>query len=380
MKHSQLDAMMAESGLAPEKANELADLFSPLAAFSDEAPAPSTELNLLFGGGSPGASWREERPARLRRRSHRSRGTFAGVVVLALSGVGATGLSAAANALPSAWQHQVAGFSHHYLPFDFPEPPARQARRSSRAPDARHLVPRGADARRDAPNEATRSGTRTPYVVKSDPSGRDTGPRSASGTPDDQADWASGHSSSPLGPVTEDESSTAPGSHASAGDGAGEQREHGNHEGSGSGHSARPKKDTDEDESGSKDGDKQENADRPVKGGGIGAPKDLGKGKPGGGSGHGESGKDRSGDDTGEGREDSPTGGQENAGQGAPSQSDAGDRGKAGDDAGPSERTAPGPVGDSLSRLAPAADALLPGDAPSPDRRMNCRGTGTSRR
>ena len=49
----------------------------------------------------------------------------AGALVLALSGVGATGLSAAANTLPRPLQHQVSQFSHHYLPFDLPEPPGR---------------------------------------------------------------------------------------------------------------------------------------------------------------------------------------------------------------------------------------------------------------
>ena len=53
---------------------------------------------------------------------------MAGALVLALSGVGATGLSAAANTLPRPLQHQVSQFSRDYLPFDLPEPPARHHR------------------------------------------------------------------------------------------------------------------------------------------------------------------------------------------------------------------------------------------------------------
>ncbi|MET0839070.1 MAG: hypothetical protein ABWY19_09840, partial [Marmoricola sp.] len=55
--------------------------------------------------------------------SVRRKRAIAGALVLAVSGVGATGLSAAANTLPRPIQHRVHEFSKHYLPFDLPEPP-----------------------------------------------------------------------------------------------------------------------------------------------------------------------------------------------------------------------------------------------------------------
>ena len=72
---------------------------------------------------------------------------LAGVLVLALSGVGATGLSAAANTLPRPLQHQVSEFSRHYLPFDLPEPPIG---RPVRRPCPSHALPHQAPAQRDA--------------------------------------------------------------------------------------------------------------------------------------------------------------------------------------------------------------------------------------
>ena len=67
----------------------------------DDVPAPNAELAALLG------------PSRWSDRTGSSsllgprRSAVAGALVLALSGVGATGLSAAANTLPAPLQHQV---------------------------------------------------------------------------------------------------------------------------------------------------------------------------------------------------------------------------------------------------------------------------------
>ncbi len=121
MKHSQLDAMLAESGLDPDDVDQLSSVLGPLVELSGEVPAPSSELLALFGEDATGSvRSKQHRVVSIRRARNHS--LVAGAVVLALSGVGATGLSAAANTLPSPWQHQVSDFSHRYLPFDFPEP------------------------------------------------------------------------------------------------------------------------------------------------------------------------------------------------------------------------------------------------------------------
>lgn len=120
MKHSQLDAMLAESGFDPDDVEHLAAVLNPLAELSADAPAPSAELLALFGGDAHADAERTAQVVPIVR--GRNRGVLAGAIVLALSGVGATGLSAAANTLPSPLQHQVSDFSHRYLPFDFPEP------------------------------------------------------------------------------------------------------------------------------------------------------------------------------------------------------------------------------------------------------------------
>jgi hypothetical protein len=116
MSHVQLAEMFAESGLAREEMTDVVDLLLPLDDLVGEVPTPSAELEALFGEAPVG----DERPTALRA-SRRSAVT--GALVLALTGVGATGLSAAANTLPRAIQHQVSQFSQHYLPFDLPEPP-----------------------------------------------------------------------------------------------------------------------------------------------------------------------------------------------------------------------------------------------------------------
>lgn len=113
-----LQEMLAESGLAREEMTDVVEMLAPLDDLVQEVPAPSAELAALLG---------PDRGVHPRPRAlfGGRRGAVAGVVVLALSGVGATGLSAAANTLPRPLQHRVSQFSHHYLPFDLPEPPAR---------------------------------------------------------------------------------------------------------------------------------------------------------------------------------------------------------------------------------------------------------------
>ncbi len=118
MSRARLEEMLAQSEESERDAAELRAALTPLADLATVLPPPVEELRALF------EAPQESRPDAQRTRSG-PRGTVAGAVVLALAGVGATGLSAAANTLPRPWQHQMAHFSHRYLPFDLPEPAAR---------------------------------------------------------------------------------------------------------------------------------------------------------------------------------------------------------------------------------------------------------------
>ena len=115
MSHVRIEEMLSESGLDPVELGDFVVALAPLAEV-DEVPAPSAELAELFGASQPEHSV----PSLMGRRR-----AVAGVLVLALSGVTATGLSAAANTLPRPLQHGVSQFSQHYLPFDLPEPGPR---------------------------------------------------------------------------------------------------------------------------------------------------------------------------------------------------------------------------------------------------------------
>jgi hypothetical protein len=123
MSRSRIEALLAESGLDPASDSaDLGELVGVLATLTEPArrPEPSAELAALFAGAEP--------TGRATPLFGSRRGAVASALVLALSGVGATGLSAAANTLPRPIQHGVSTFSHHYLPFDLPEPPpARHA-------------------------------------------------------------------------------------------------------------------------------------------------------------------------------------------------------------------------------------------------------------
>lgn len=113
MSHTRIEEMLSESGLPTGDLADLVDVLAPLEHVAEEAPTPSPQLAALFG---PAA----EAPVPL---SVRRKRAIAGALVLAVSGVGATGLSAAANTLPRPIQHRVHEFSKHYLPFVLPEPP-----------------------------------------------------------------------------------------------------------------------------------------------------------------------------------------------------------------------------------------------------------------
>jgi hypothetical protein len=131
---SQLDAMLADSGVTPEESGELVRVLAPLQETATEVPSPSDQLLALFGEAPTAYDGpRTVRPV------DRPRRTLAGALVLAVSCVGATGLSAAANTLPAPWQHGVSDFSRHYLPFDFPEPPHR-SQPQHRTPSRFHVV------------------------------------------------------------------------------------------------------------------------------------------------------------------------------------------------------------------------------------------------
>ncbi len=180
MTHSQLELMLAESQVAADEADELRDLLAPLTDLATEAPEPCADLVALFCEGNS-ASAERTRVLPLGRR-RRSRGAVAGAVVLAISGVGATGLSAAANTLPSPLQHQVSKFSQDFLPFKLPEPPPR----SRHAPDAAQVPKPGSVVRRqvgsrDADGAAASRSLEQPRrsVKRADGFDHDSGPRDA---------------------------------------------------------------------------------------------------------------------------------------------------------------------------------------------------------
>ena len=295
MSRSQLDAMLAESLLAPEETDQLVAVLAPLADLSGQVPAPSAELNLLFGAEPRSGTWRSERGAAAPRSGRRGSGTVAGVVVLALSGVGATGLSAAANTLPGAWQHQVSEFSSRYLPFDFPDPRVGPPNPSRKAHDAGETPRRHGDVQ-DAPLDNTPEGsgsvTREGAEAHGAPSWHAPAPRGE--TRPSRTGYVH---PLPQGPRPTDATSRPSGGHQSAEDDVSEVRTHGNQEPRG--HSERPGSPGNPGSPGSMDDDRDKKAglaDRPVKGKSKGAPKDPRTGKPAGGDDPADSGQDRSED------------------------------------------------------------------------------------
>ena len=174
MRILQLEAALAESGLAAEAADELRVALAPLQQPDASAPSPSAALAALFPaeGNAPSPS------ATLTPIRGRGRRAVSGALVLALASVGATGLSAAANTLPTPWQHQVSEFAHRYLPFDLPEPrlgPSRQREPLSGAGTPRTtagaLVPSGPQARQAPRDHAPSSTAFVPRESPAKPAG-----------------------------------------------------------------------------------------------------------------------------------------------------------------------------------------------------------------
>lgn len=152
------DAATADGHAAPASDDGLEHALSrALAPLLRTAPVPSPELRGLLDRGAPSRAAAparrpdpEHRPGAVLPLRVRGRRALAGALVLAVAGVGATGLSAAANTLPRPWQRQVADFSRIHLPFDFPEPPAGAGDRPlSSAPGAPGApgAPRASDTR-----------------------------------------------------------------------------------------------------------------------------------------------------------------------------------------------------------------------------------------
>ena len=153
MSSARLEEVLADAGLAPAEQAELSELLLPLVVTTDLVPEPSAELAALFGEPAEGGDLGALVPRAHAVRRWRVRTASVGAVVLAVSSVGATGLSAAANSLPSAVQHHVSQFSQHYLPFDFPEPPEQTDQplgegRFALAPES--SLPHGDDERSSA--------------------------------------------------------------------------------------------------------------------------------------------------------------------------------------------------------------------------------------
>ena len=123
MSTARLQEMLVDAGLSPAERAGLTEVLAPLAAGADRVPEPSAELAALLGEPAEAGAVSRSLPATRAARRWRVRTASVGAVVLAVSSVGATGLSAAANSLPRVVQHHVSQFSRHYLPFDFPEPP-----------------------------------------------------------------------------------------------------------------------------------------------------------------------------------------------------------------------------------------------------------------
>lgn len=110
--------MLAESGIEGQGTDELFEALVELGRYVDEAPPePSPKLASLIAGlpGNPVI-------APLARR--RGRMLVAGLVTVGT--VGAGGIAAAANELPSTAQSLVADFSARYLPFELPHPDSRR--------------------------------------------------------------------------------------------------------------------------------------------------------------------------------------------------------------------------------------------------------------
>lgn len=116
---------LLDLGATPAEGDRLLADLGGLLDLADEVPTPSEELARLLAADTSSAGAARTGTASIdaaRRRRARRSGALSGALVLAVSGVGATGLSAAANTLPAPFQEQVSQLSRAYLPFEFPSP------------------------------------------------------------------------------------------------------------------------------------------------------------------------------------------------------------------------------------------------------------------
>ena len=202
MSSARLEEMLADAGLAPAEQAELSELLLPLVVTTELVPEPSAELAALFGEPAEGGDLGALVPRAHAVRRWRVRTASVGAVVLAVSSVGATGLSAAANSLPSAVQHHVSQFSQHYLPFDFPEPPEQTDQplgegRFALAPES--SLPHGDDERSSAAGGVV--GIEPPRFLVGADRPSQTGPfflAPAQESPDPQQVRTSGHQGHPV--------------------------------------------------------------------------------------------------------------------------------------------------------------------------------------
>ena len=115
---TQVDAMIEESGLDAFESDELAAFLAMVGSLVDDgAPTPSPALAKLLSGAAAGAG-----PISLAVRRHQN---ALAAAVLAVTGIVATEVAAAANDLPPPAQRIVADLSNRFLPFDFPYPGTR---------------------------------------------------------------------------------------------------------------------------------------------------------------------------------------------------------------------------------------------------------------
>jgi len=111
----RLDIMIEESGLDSFESEDLAAFLTMLESLVDESvPEPSPALAAMLSGGAAEAG-----VSSLAARRHQN---ALAAAALALTGIVATGVAAAANDLPPAVQRVVAEFSQSFLPFGFPYP------------------------------------------------------------------------------------------------------------------------------------------------------------------------------------------------------------------------------------------------------------------
>ncbi|HET9501267.1 MAG TPA: hypothetical protein VFO98_13505 [Marmoricola sp.] len=112
-----LDTMLDECGLTDELTDSdvamLRTVTGPLEHLLGDAPAPSAALEEAVAQRIPLAI------ARTRRRGRRVAVASAAAIVAV---VASTGIAAANNKLPAPLQREIAEFSRHHLPFEFPAP------------------------------------------------------------------------------------------------------------------------------------------------------------------------------------------------------------------------------------------------------------------